>query len=297
MAAGAQEQSAQTTEVASAMEEITRTILETSKNTENVSLAANNANKVAEKGKVKVQDTKESIELIVQSAQKVDKIISSLVTQSEQIGEITQVIDDIADQTNLLALNAAIEAARAGEQGRGFAVVADEVRKLAEKTTKATKEIADKIKTVQLKSHTADEAMEEARTLVEKGMTNTIEVESVLHEINQYSSKVADLIGQIAAASEQQSATAEQISRNIESINNVTNENASGTQQVAHASEDLSRLTENLQQVIKKFKIIDYSKNEEYDHENNNQIKINESSTNLFIRNNGELVQSNIVEL
>ncbi len=260
MAAGAQEQSAQTSEVASAVEEMTRTILETSKNTETAAISANGAKAIAEKGKVKVNNTKQSIEKIVESSMKVAGIVASLAKQSEQIGEITQVINDIADQTNLLALNAAIEAARAGEQGRGFAVVADEVRKLAERTGKATKEIADTIKAVQTEAGIADEAMEEAKALVGEGMENTKEVEAFLLEITEGATKVADLVTQISAASEEQSSAAEQITRNIESINNVTQESASGIQQVAGAAEDLNRLTNDLQMLIEKFKIQDDEK-------------------------------------
>ncbi len=255
MAAGAQEQSAQTSEIAAAVEEMTRTILETSKNTETASISATGTKAIAEKGKEKVKDTKESIEKIVTSAQKVAGVVQSLAKQSEQIGEITQVIDDIADQTNLLALNAAIEAARAGDQGRGFAVVADEVRKLAERTTRATKEIADTIKKVQSEAHTADEAMHEAKVLVEAGMANTRDVESFLFEITDSTVKVADLVGQISAASEEQSSAAEQISKNIEGISSVIHQSASGTQQVARTAEDLNRLTNNLQSLVNLFKV------------------------------------------
>ncbi len=272
MAAGAQEQSIQASEIAAAVEEMTRTILETSKNTETASISANGTKAIAEKGKLKVKDTKESIEKIVLSAGKVAAVVKSLAKQSEQIGEITQVIDDIADQTNLLALNAAIEAARAGDQGRGFAVVADEVRKLAERTTKATKEIAETIKAVQSEAHTADEAMIESKALVETGMMNTRDVEEFLYEITDSSVKVADLVTQISAASEEQSATAEQISKNIEAISSVINQSASGTQQVAKTAEDLNRLTNNLQTLITRFTV--------------------EKSTSLSVRENGLLIEN-----
>jgi len=255
MAAGSQEQSSQVTEIASAVEEMTKTIIETTKNTgivaENSKLASENA----KKGAHKIDETKKGMERIVTSAQQTGKIISSLALKSDQIGEITQVIDDIADQTNLLALNAAIEAARAGEQGRGFAVVADEVRKLAERTTKATKEIAETISTIQKEAKEADTSMAEAGESVKVGMKLTEEVSYVLDEILGVNQKVSDMVNQVAAASEEQSATAEQISKNIESISNVTQESAAGTQQIAKAAEDLNQLTNKLQNLIDQFKL------------------------------------------
>lgn len=255
MAAGAQEQSQQALEVADAVGQMTRTILDSNRN---ANLAAENARTAslhAEEGARKVENTQEGMKRIVDTTQQTAKIISLLAQKSEQIGEITQVIDDIADQTNLLALNAAIEAARAGEQGRGFAVVADEVRKLAERTTKATKEIAETIAEIQNESRMADEAVQTAGNDVREGMKHTEEVARSLQEILESNHTVNDIITQVAAAIEEQSAAAEQISKNMEGISSVTQESAAGTEQIARASEDLNNLTVKLQNLIDKFNV------------------------------------------
>ncbi|MBU0457059.1 MAG: HAMP domain-containing protein [Bacteroidetes bacterium] len=260
MAAGAQEQSAQTAEVAAAMEEMSRTVVETASNATSAAEASREASEKANEGNAKLAASQKGMENIVNSTADVGKKITSLATKTEQIGAIAQVIDDIADQTNLLALNAAIEAARAGEHGRGFAVVADEVRKLAENTTKATKEIAETIKAIQLEAKDANNSTKEAQEAVSNGLRLNTEVGEVLSQILESIENVTMQINQVAAASEEQSATAEQVSTNIESINNVANESAVGVQQIASASEDLNRLTENLSKIVEQFKL-DSTKN------------------------------------
>ena len=187
-------------------------------------------------------------------------------------------IEDIADQTNLLALNAAIEAARAGEQGRGFAVVADEVRKLAERTTKATKEITSMISQIQKDTTGAVNSMEEGTKEVESGKKLADEAGKALKDIITATDKVLDIVNTVAAASEEQSSAAEQISHNIEAINSVTQESTTGIQQIAKASEDLSRLTSTLQGQISKFKI------READSQN--------TQTGYYVRQNGKLIEN-----
>ncbi len=260
MAAGAQEQSAQTSEVASAVEEMTKTIFETSKNTSIAAETAKASGEKAKEGGKVVSETIGGMNKIAEVVSKSADTVFTLGQNSEKIGEIVQVIDDIADQTNLLALNAAIEAARAGEQGRGFAVVADEVRKLAERTTKATKEIAEMIKKIQKDTEEAVESMKKGTDEVESGKKSAVKAGEVLSEIVNGAEKVTDIVVQVAAASEEQSAAAEQIGKNIEAINSVTQESSSGIQQIARAAEDLNRLTNNLQELISHFKIDDKEK-------------------------------------
>ena len=255
MAAGAQEQTSQAGEVASAVEEMTKTIVENSKNASNTADTAKEAKKAAEQGGSVVGETVVGMKRIAEVVKQSACTVQELGKSSDQIGEIIGVIDDIADQTNLLALNAAIEAARAGEQGRGFAVVADEVRKLAERTTKATKEIAGMIKKIQADTKGAVTSMEEGTKQVDDGIKLADKAGTSLHEIVDISQKVTDMVAQIAAASEQQSSASEQISKNVEAISAVTGETAQGVQQVARAAEDLSRLTENLQSLVGKFKL------------------------------------------
>lgn len=284
MAAGAQEQSSQTTEVASAVDQMTKTIIETTKNSSTAAEAAKNSGAIAKEGGKVVSETIEGMNRVALVVKKSAETVQALGKSSDQIGEIIQVIDDIADQTNLLALNAAIEAARAGEQGRGFAVVADEVRKLAERTTKATKEIATMIKQIQKDTEGAVVSMKLGTEEVEKGKALADRAGQSLTAIIQGSEKVVDLVTQVAAASEEQSSAAEQISKNIEGISNVTNESAAGVQEIARASEDLSRLTINLQELISKFKIDDRMDN----HSIQTHAAVNKNQ--LAVRSNGRIV-------
>ena len=275
LAAGAQEQSAQTGEIAGAVNQMSATIIQTTRHAAEASENAKEAGTVAKEGGKAVEDTINGMGRIANVVSRAAHVVQELGKGSEQIGEIVQVIDDIADQTNLLALNAAIEAARAGEQGRGFAVVADEVRKLAERTTKATKEIAVMIKRIQSDTNEAVVSMNEGTKEVEVGKELAERAGGSLRQIIGSSDKVVDIITQVAAASEEQSSAAEQISKNIESISNVTHESASGTQQIARAAEDLNRLTDNLQNLISQFKV---------------DLAYSSSDRNLAVRHDGRLV-------
>lgn len=255
LSAGAQKQSAQTNEVAAAVEEMTHTISENANNaTKTAEVAAGNGS-LAQKGGEIVQQTVNKMREIADVVSRSTATIERLGTSSAEIGEIVLVIDEIADQTNLLALNAAIEAARAGEQGRGFAVVADEVRKLAERTTKATKQIAGMIKNIQNEAHEAVHAMQEGNREVTQGMSLADGAGRALQEIVASSKAVQDMIYQIAVASEEQSATSSAMAYSVESISQVSGETVEGVGQIAGEAEKLYELTDHLRMLVNQFTI------------------------------------------
>jgi methyl-accepting chemotaxis protein len=255
MARGSQQQTGQTAQVSSAVEEMTATIVESSRNAGEAANQAREAASAATIGNQVVSQTIQGMVRIAEVVQGSAKTIQELSKSSDQIGEIISVIDDIADQTNLLALNAAIEAARAGEQGRGFAVVADEVRKLAERTTKATKEITDMIKGIQADTKGAVTSMEQGINEVQQGRELADKAGESLTQIAGYAQRVQDMIQQIATAAEEQSAASEEIARSVEGIARVTKENATGVEQSAAAAEQLNRQAEGLKTMVSRFKV------------------------------------------
>lgn len=255
MAAGAKNQTDQAAQVSTAVEEMTATIVQSSKNAAEARTAAESTAITSGEGQKVVGDTIDGMVKIANAAAQSGQIVNELAKASDRIGEIIGVIDDIADQTNLLALNAAIEAARAGEQGRGFAVVADEVRRLAERTGKATGEITDMIKGIQSDSTRAVASMDDAAKLVEVGKSLANNAGQSLDQITAVAQRVMDMINQIATATEQQSAAAEEISKNMEHISAVTKETASGAGQSATAAEHLSRQAEDLKRIVAQFKV------------------------------------------
>ncbi|MEN2985877.1 MAG: HAMP domain-containing methyl-accepting chemotaxis protein, partial [Thermodesulfovibrionaceae bacterium] len=213
---GTKKQSQQANQVATAAEEMTQTITDIANNASKASGVATEAMEIAKRGHTITQEAVKKVNVVYQTTNELGGMIEKLNKSVSEIGEIVTVIKDIADQTNLLALNAAIEEARAGEQGRGFAVVADEVRKLAERTIKATEEIASKINIIQKETHETYQSMQ--RELKEvKEVTEAVKtVGEALQEIVSAVEKVKDQITQIAAAVEEQSAASEEITRNIE---------------------------------------------------------------------------------
>lgn len=255
MAAGAESQTRQTDQVATAVEEMSATVLQVAKNSNDASESARKAADVAKSGGDVVSQAIDGMNRISASVMESARTIETLGKSSDEIGEIIAVIDDIADQTNLLALNAAIEAARAGEQGRGFAVVADEVRKLAERTTKATKEIAAMIKSIQGDTDGAVKSMSAGTEEVEKGVSLVNEAGGSLDQIVEVVASVTDMIQQIATAAEEQSAAAEEISTNVESVATITKETATGANQSSVATQELTRLASDLQQMVGEFRL------------------------------------------
>jgi methyl-accepting chemotaxis protein len=255
-AQGADRQKDQTTQVATALQEMSCTVQQVSENCAQAAEASRRAAETAREGGVIVEKALTQMRSITESVAKTAQEMGELGHSTEKIGRIAGVIDDIADQTNLLALNAAIEAARAGEQGRGFAVVADEVRKLAERTTTATKEIAQMITTIQDGTNGAIKAMEIGRQQVQEGVTSTARAGESLQQIIHMSEEVGSMITHIATAATEQSGATADVNQSMEQIAQLGKESAEGAQQSAKACQDLSELALSLQNMVGSFKLL-----------------------------------------
>jgi methyl-accepting chemotaxis protein len=252
---GVNEQSNKSSQIATSATEMSQTVIDIARNASSIATSAMDTAKEAKEGEDIVNKSIDGVKSIAQTVGESAALISSLGERSKQIGDIVKVIKDIADQTNLLALNAAIEAARAGEQGRGFAVVADEVRKLAERTAKATSEISTMIISIQGETEMAVSSMDGATKMVEAGVENVSSAGESLNKIVNSISSLQLMVEQIASATEEMSTVSETITTDIESIANVSQETSSSSGHIANSASELSDLSSGLQQIVGQFKV------------------------------------------
>ncbi len=251
--AGASEQQLQTDQVVSAVTEMAATVQEVARSAENAADAARIADERVKEGNQIVAETISSINDLSREVEGAADVIHGLETESQEIGSVLDVIRDIAEQTNLLALNAAIEAARAGEQGRGFAVVADEVRTLASRTQTSTQEIQSMIERIQQSAGNAVSTMESGRTQTQTSVKKATKAGHALEAINESVGTISDMNAQIASAAEEQSAVAEEINRNMVEIRQITEQTATGAKQTASGSEELANAANQLGNMVKRF--------------------------------------------
>ena len=249
------EQSARASQIATATEQMSQTVIDVAKNASSIAESARDASEKAKAGESAVSKSIEEATAISQTVNASANVMKNLGEKSSQIGEIIGVINDIADQTNLLALNAAIEAARAGEQGRGFAVVADEVRKLAERTPKSTAEIGTMIRSVQDEVNEAIISMDTATKRVDAGVALSSQAGNTLREIVLSVDTLQAMVQQIASATEEMSSVAEHISGDVQSIASGAKEISTGATQIAQTSSDIARQGSNLQAAVQQFQV------------------------------------------
>lgn len=249
------EQQSETEQVATAINEMTVTVGEVARNATDAASATHDADEQAAEGRSIVTSSIDSIHVLVEDIQEAANVIMQLRSDSESIGGVLDVIQGIAEQTNLLALNAAIEAARAGEQGRGFAVVADEVRTLASRTQESTTEIKTIIDSLQSGAEQAVQAMDKGREQVQMTVEKTTEAGSSLELITSAVAKINEMNTQIASAAEEQNSVAEEINQNITRISQHAEKTADGAQTTQMASTELASLSEELNILMSQFKI------------------------------------------
>ncbi|NKQ11581.1 HAMP domain-containing protein [Pseudomonas sp. SST3] len=251
---GVQKQREETDQVATAMHEMAATVQEVAQNAEQASSAARQADQQARQGDLVVKEAIGQIDSLSGEVEHSAHAIEELNTESGRIGSVLEVIRAVAEQTNLLALNAAIEAARAGEQGRGFAVVADEVRALARRTHDSTEEIEGLIGNLQRVAQKAVEQMQTSRDLTQRTVDLAGEAGIALGRITESVSTIEQMNQQIAAAAEEQSAVAENISESVTRVRDIGEQSASGSEQTAGASAELARLGVELQGLVARFR-------------------------------------------
>ncbi|HED15238.1 MAG TPA: methyl-accepting chemotaxis protein [Gammaproteobacteria bacterium] len=250
-----QKQRCETEQVATAMNEMTSTVQEVAGNISDTASAASEANDHTENGSRVVGQAVEQINKLAEQIEHASQTIHELEQHSEEISSVMVVIKGIAEQTNLLALNAAIEAARAGEQGRGFAVVADEVRTLAGRTQESTEEINQMIEKLQTGSRQAVQVMEQSREQAHSAVKHATESGSAFSIIAEAVARINSMSAQISSAAEEQGAVSEEINKNIVQINDMANQTAAGAEQTSVASQDLSRMANELQGIVSQFSV------------------------------------------
>ncbi|WP_455203388.1 methyl-accepting chemotaxis protein [Kaarinaea lacus] len=242
-------------QASTAVTQMSATSHEVAQNAELTADATKDANAQTQEGRQVVNQTLDSIQRLTDKTQQTAQAIEQLGTDINQISSVIDVIRGVAEQTNLLALNAAIEAARAGEQGRGFAVVADEVRTLANRTTQSTEEIQSKVEHLQKDASSAVVSMLENRDLAENTMQSAAKAGAALDSITSAVERIADMTTQIASAAEQQSAVAEEVNRSIVTINQMADENDKHAQSVSTNSTQLTDTAETLNSLVGRFKV------------------------------------------
>jgi len=252
---GVHKQMAEIDLVATAVHEMTATAQDVARNATHAAQAASNADQAANQGLSIVRDTSQSITALADEIGRAVGVVQTLARDSENINAILVAIRAIAEQTNLLALNAAIEAARAGEQGRGFAVVADEVRNLAQKTQQATEEIQQMIQQLQQGTRDVVRVMEDSQGKTDISVQQAAKAADALESITRAVSVINDMNTQIASAAEEQSAVAEDINRNVINIGQVANEVAGGADESSSASAELTKLAEQQRRLINQFRV------------------------------------------
>jgi methyl-accepting chemotaxis protein len=252
---GADRQQLQTDEVVAAVNELAATGQEVASNTTAAADAAQHADDASAEGRAVVGKTIDAIDSLASEVMRASEVINRLEADSEAIGGVLDVIRGIAEQTNLLALNAAIEAARAGEQGRGFAVVADEVRTLASRTQESTSEIQTMIERLQSGSQEAVKVMAKSKKDADATVEQAAHAGTSLQTISEAVAVINDMNVQIATAAEEQNAVAENINQSVVSISEITEQTAAGAQQTASASNELNELAEHLSGLVGQFKV------------------------------------------